>query len=116
MLTWDEIQSNAVAFSKKWKDAKSEDAEAQGFLIDFLRVFGVDTMGVGDFEYKATFDDYIYTYRKRLESYGFSEEDIIQYLLQIYLFYYLDCQSNFQHRAHARYTFYFLLPLNYLWL
>ena len=30
MLTWDEIQSNAVAFSKKWQDAKSEEAEAQG--------------------------------------------------------------------------------------
>jgi len=57
MLTWDEIQANAVAFSKKWKDAKNEDAEAQGFLIDFLRVFGVDTMGVGDFEYKVPLAD-----------------------------------------------------------
>ena len=36
MLTWDEIQSNAVAFSKKWQAAKSEEAEAQGFLIDFI--------------------------------------------------------------------------------
>jgi len=52
-LTWDEIQANAVAFSKKWQAAKSEEAEAQGFLIDFLRVFGVDEpMQVGDFEYK----------------------------------------------------------------
>jgi hypothetical protein len=54
MLTWDEIQSNAVAFSKKWQKAKSEEAEAQGFLIDFMRVFGVDEpMQVGDFEYKV---------------------------------------------------------------
>ena len=53
-LTWDEIQANALAFSKKWQDAKSEEAEAQGFLIDFLRVFGVDEpMQVGDFEYKV---------------------------------------------------------------
>ena len=53
-LTWDEIQANAVAFSKKWQDAKSEEAEAQGFLIDFMRVFGVDEpMQVGDFEYKV---------------------------------------------------------------
>ena len=53
-LTWDEIQANAVAFSKKWQAAKSEEAEAQGFLIDFLRVFGVDEpMQVGDFEYKV---------------------------------------------------------------
>ncbi|MDL2234619.1 hypothetical protein LJC07_00505 [Christensenellaceae bacterium OttesenSCG-928-L17] len=53
-LTWDDIQSSAVAFSKKWKDAKNEEAEAQGFLIDFLRVFGVDEpMNVGSFEYKV---------------------------------------------------------------
>jgi len=53
-LTWDEIQANAVAFSKKWQAAKSEEAEAQGFLIDFLRVFGVEEpMQVGDFEYKV---------------------------------------------------------------
>jgi len=53
-LTWDNIQANAVAFSKKWKDAKNEEAEAQGFLIDFLRVFGVDEpMNVGNFEYKV---------------------------------------------------------------
>lgn len=53
-LTWDDIQSSAVAFSKKWKDAKNEEAEAQGFLIDFLRVFGVDEpMSVGSFEYKV---------------------------------------------------------------
>ncbi|MDR3076563.1 MAG: hypothetical protein LBU26_04610, partial [Synergistaceae bacterium] len=53
-LTWDEIQAKAVAFSKRWKAAGNEEAEAQGFEIDFLRVFGVDDpMGVGDFEYKV---------------------------------------------------------------
>ena len=53
-LTWDKIQVNAVAFSKKWQATKSEEAEAQGFLIDFFRVFGVDEpMQVGDFEYKV---------------------------------------------------------------
>jgi len=53
-LTWDKIQVNAVAFSKKWQATKSEEAEAQGFLIDFLRVLGVDEpMQVGDFEYKV---------------------------------------------------------------
>ena len=41
MLTWDEIQANATAFSKKWKDAHNEEAQAQGFEIGFLRVFGV---------------------------------------------------------------------------
>ena len=54
-LSWDEIQANAVAFSKKWKDASNEEAEAQGFEIDFLRVFGVpEPMTVGDFEYKVS--------------------------------------------------------------
>ena len=52
-LTWEVIQANAVAFSKSWKYAKNEEAEAQGFLIDFLRVFGVDEpLSVGGFEYK----------------------------------------------------------------
>ena len=53
-ITWDAIQANAIAFSKKWIYAKNEEAEAQGFLIDFLRVFGVDEpMRVGDFEVKV---------------------------------------------------------------
>lgn len=53
-FTWDVIQANAFAFSKKWKDAHNEEAEAQGFEIDFLRVFGVDEpMRMGDFEYKV---------------------------------------------------------------
>ncbi len=54
-LTWDEIQANAIRFSKKWKDAHNEEAEAQGFEIEFLRVFGVDEpMSVGDFEFKVS--------------------------------------------------------------
>ena len=41
-------------FSKKWKDAHNEEAEAQGFEIDLLRVFGVEEpMSVGDFEHKV---------------------------------------------------------------
>lgn len=53
-LSWEEIQGNAIAFSKKWKDARNEESEAQGFELDFLRVFGVDEpMAVGDFEYKV---------------------------------------------------------------
>jgi hypothetical protein len=53
-LTWEEIQANAITFSRRWKDAKNEEAEAQAFEIDFLRVFGVtDPVAVGDFEYKV---------------------------------------------------------------
>ncbi|MCL1878919.1 MAG: hypothetical protein FWF80_08670 [Defluviitaleaceae bacterium] len=54
MLSWDTIQANAIAFSKKWQKAKNEEAEAQGFQLDFLCVFGVDEpMEVGNFEYKV---------------------------------------------------------------
>jgi len=53
-LSWDSIQSNAVAFSKRWKDGRNEEAEAQPFTVDFLHVFGVaDPVAVGDFEYKV---------------------------------------------------------------
>ena len=54
MLTWDNIQANAVAFSKRWKDGHNEEAESQSFIADFLRVFGVDDpVKLGDFEYKV---------------------------------------------------------------
>jgi len=53
-LPWDSIQSNATAFSKRWKDAKSEEAQAQSFLTDFLRAFSIgDPEYIGDFEYKV---------------------------------------------------------------
>ena len=53
-LSWDTIQASAISFSKRWKDAKNEEAEAQGFEIEFLRIFGItDPMSVGSFEYKV---------------------------------------------------------------
>jgi len=52
-LTWNEIQANAIAFSKRWQNAKKEEAEAQGFVIDFMSVFGMDAMGFGAFEVKV---------------------------------------------------------------
>ncbi|MCL2823575.1 MAG: hypothetical protein FWD57_06250, partial [Polyangiaceae bacterium] len=49
-----EIQSAAVAFSKRWQQAKNEEAEAQTFIIEFLRVFGVaEPLEVGEFEAKV---------------------------------------------------------------
>ncbi|MCL1995956.1 MAG: hypothetical protein FWG63_07115 [Defluviitaleaceae bacterium] len=57
-LPWDTIQANAVAFSKKWQKAKNEEAEAQSFLADFLRVFGiVDLLLTGAFEYRQQLKD-----------------------------------------------------------
>lgn len=35
-LSWNEIKSRALAFSKHWADAGNEDAEAKPFLIAFL--------------------------------------------------------------------------------
>jgi len=57
-LTWDLIQSKAIAFSKRWQEAANEEAQAQSFVTDFLRVFGVDDPEAsGDFEYKVPLSD-----------------------------------------------------------
>ena len=53
-LTWDDIQSNAIAFSNRWKDAASEKQQDQGFIESLLRVFGVaDARAVGTFQEKT---------------------------------------------------------------
>lgn len=54
MLSWNDITAKAMAFSKKWKDAQDEFAEAQSFLNDFFDVFGVDRKRVATFEKKVT--------------------------------------------------------------
>jgi hypothetical protein len=41
-LSWDAIQSNAVAFSKRWQGGGKEKQEAQSFVRAFLGVFGVE--------------------------------------------------------------------------
>lgn len=71
-LTWDEIRANAVRFVKRWKNAANEEAQAQTFQMDFLRVFGIeDPEDIGDFEYKVPLEDgrngYIdYLWKKRI--------------------------------------------------
>jgi hypothetical protein len=35
-LSWNEIKSRALAFSKEWENVVSEDAEAKSFWDDFL--------------------------------------------------------------------------------
>ena len=42
MLTWEQIQSRAFAFAKRWQEATNEEADAQGFTTAFLAVFGVE--------------------------------------------------------------------------
>jgi hypothetical protein len=74
LLSWDEIQANAIAFSKRWKDAWDEKSEAQSFVRAFLAVFGVeDASGVGRFEERALreggrgFMDYFWSKRIAIE-------------------------------------------------
>lgn len=52
-LSWNEIEVKALAFTKKWKEAKNEFAESQSFLNDFFDVFGVDRKRVATFETKV---------------------------------------------------------------
>ena len=43
MLSWGEIESNAIGFARTWKDcAGDERQEAQTFEKDFMSIFGVD--------------------------------------------------------------------------
>jgi len=56
-LTWEQIQANAITFSKRWKDAKREEALAQTFEKELLAVFGVeDALAVGEYEHKVPLD------------------------------------------------------------
>ncbi|WP_374428022.1 class I SAM-dependent DNA methyltransferase [Ideonella dechloratans] len=49
-LSWNEIRSRAVDFSKEWKDESSEDAEAKSFWDAFFNVFGIRRRKVATFE------------------------------------------------------------------
>jgi len=49
-ISWNEIKDRAVRFSKDWENASKEKSEAQGFLIDLFKVFGVSQRKVGTFE------------------------------------------------------------------
>jgi hypothetical protein len=49
-LSWTEIRSRAIAFSKEWQHETSEDAEAKSFYDDFFNVFGINRRRVAAFE------------------------------------------------------------------
>lgn len=40
-LSWNEIRSRALIFSKEWEDESSENAEAKSFWDSFFNVFGI---------------------------------------------------------------------------
>src|SRR5512143_2179221 len=50
-LSWNEIKSRSLAFSKKWADAGNEDSQAKPFLIDFFECFGITDKRVATFEH-----------------------------------------------------------------
>ncbi|HEY0635269.1 MAG TPA: type IIL restriction-modification enzyme MmeI, partial [Gammaproteobacteria bacterium] len=50
-LSWNEIKSRSLAFSKKWADAANEDSQAKPFLIDFFECFGITDKRVATFEH-----------------------------------------------------------------
>jgi type II restriction/modification system DNA methylase subunit YeeA len=49
-LSWNEIKSRAVKFSKDWESASEESAESQTFLNEFFEVFGINRRRVATFE------------------------------------------------------------------
>jgi len=49
-LSWNEIRSRAISFSKEWEDESRENAESQSFWNDFFQVFGVSRRRVATFE------------------------------------------------------------------
>lgn len=57
MKSWNEIRSDATAFSKRWKAAYDEKSQAQSFLKEFFTVFGVDSVTVATFEHCVKFAD-----------------------------------------------------------
>lgn len=56
-LTWNEIKSRAVAFSKEWENEGYEDGEAKSFLDDFFNVFGVSRRRFVKFEQRVETSD-----------------------------------------------------------
>ncbi len=49
-LSWNEIKTRAIAFSKEWENDTSEDAEAKSFWDEFFNVFGISRRRVAAFE------------------------------------------------------------------
>ncbi|WP_348688331.1 class I SAM-dependent DNA methyltransferase [Acidovorax soli] len=49
-LSWNEIKSRALSFSRTWDDAANEDSQAKPFWIDFFEIFGITDKRVATFE------------------------------------------------------------------
>lgn len=51
-LSWNEIKSRAIAFSKEWDGTHNEDADAKSFLDAFFNVFGITRKKIATFEHR----------------------------------------------------------------
>ena len=49
-LSWNEIKSRALTFSREWSNASNENSEAKPFWIDFFEIFGITNKRVATFE------------------------------------------------------------------
>ena len=49
-LSWNEIKSRAMAFSREWGDAADEASQAKPFWIAFFEIFGITDKRVATFE------------------------------------------------------------------
>jgi len=49
-LSWNEIKSRAMAFSREWADAADEASQAKPFWIAFFEIFGITDKRVATFE------------------------------------------------------------------
>jgi hypothetical protein len=49
-LSWNEIKTRSLAFSKEWQEESAEDAEAKSFWDGFFNVFGISRKRVASFE------------------------------------------------------------------
>ena len=52
-LSWNEIKTRALAFSKEWEHAEREEADAKPFLVEFLNIFGIRQNRMASFEHKV---------------------------------------------------------------
>jgi len=50
-LSWNEIKSRAMAFSRRWEDAAEEKQQSIAFWIDFFDIFGLTNRRVASFEH-----------------------------------------------------------------
>ncbi|HRN26174.1 MAG TPA: hypothetical protein PLT78_06365 [Ignavibacteriaceae bacterium] len=123
-LSWNEIKSKAVRFSKDWEDVTEESAESQTFLNEFFEVFGISRRRVSTFEKpvqkvdgREGYIDLLWPGKiliehkskgKNLEkaanqaiaySFGLTEEELPQYILvcDFNLFVLYDLEENTRH-------------------